>query len=276
MRETEFDPGVLETAVKRAPALAKLAEGPHHRRELEAALDRSKTTCHRIIRTFDERGLIRRTEQGYELTELGTAVADQVAQFDDRVRTAYRLQPVLSSFESADVSFPLERFTDATVTAVTPTDPNPPRERYLELFRDAQRVRTVDGTSFVTPLHLEKMVRLVRDNDMQTVAILPRSVIANRLEKYPEIHRESIAADADARYRVYDGVPCGLTLYDDDHVGVRAYDRGTGAFTLFADTGDPEAVAWAEDVWAYYDERADPVTAMDELPEWVSDAEARL
>lgn len=131
----------------------------------------------------------------------------------------------------------------------------------------------MDGTSFVTPLHLEKMVRLVSENDMQSVAILPPSVVADRFENYPEIHRESIAADGDARYRVYDGVPFGLTLYDDDHVGIRAYDRATGALTLFADTDDPDAVAWAEDVWAYYDERAEPVTAMDGLPEWVTDAE---
>ena len=145
----EFDDDILEIAVNRRSVLAVLAREPHDRRALEESLAVSKATCHRIVRSFEEWGLIRRTDRGYELTEVGAEVAAQLEAFERNIETAYRLTPLLEAFESAGVDFDVELFTDATVTRPEPDDPSPPVHRYLELFQEAESVRTIARTSFV-------------------------------------------------------------------------------------------------------------------------------
>jgi predicted transcriptional regulator len=270
----EFDSEVLETAVERTAVLAVLADGPRHRRELQEALDVSKATCHRIVRSFDEKGLLRRTEEGYALTALGRAVEEQVGAFERNVEAAYQLTPLLDAFERTPLEFDLELFADAAVTRPEPDDPTPPVHRYLELFERSETVRTVARTSFVPPLYLEEIFETAFEpGDHGGLVIYPKSVVQTRYEEYREWHRRVAEEGIPVRYRVYDRSPFGMTIYDDDHVALRAYDEDTDALVLFADTDDPDAVAWAEDVFDHYYERSEPLSAFDAFPDWVPDTE---
>ena len=273
MAAEDFDDDLLETVIARSDVLGSLAEGPRHRRELQDAVDISKTTCHRIVRSLDERNLIRRTDRGYELSELGTAIWTQVDDFERNVRTAYRLQPLYEALESTDIDLEVELFVDATITRPLPEDPSPPVHRYLELVRDAKTVRTLDRSSFIPPLYVEEIFEEALERDGAGIAIYPLSVVKTRYEKYPDIHREVAETGLDIGYRVHDDVPIGMSIYDDDHVGLRAYDDETGALRLFVDTDDPEAVDWAIDVFERYYEESDPPSAFEELPDWVPDSE---
>ncbi|MEF8813920.1 MAG: helix-turn-helix domain-containing protein [Halovenus sp.] len=274
MGELEFDDEILETAVQRKPVLAVFAEEPRYRRELQEALDYSKATCHRIIRSFDERGLLRRTDDGYELTELGQAVAAQVEAFERNIRTAYQLNPLLEAFDSVAVDFDVELFTDATIVRPQPDDPSPPVHRYLELFREARSVRTLARTSFVPPLYLDEIFETAFTDDKKGgIVIYPKSVVEKRYAEYPEWHRKVAEQGIPLRYRIYDRSPFGMTIYDDDHVGLRAYDEETGTLVLFADTDNPAALSWAEDVFDYYYERSEPLGAFDSFPDWVPDSD---
>jgi hypothetical protein len=111
-----FDDEILETAVARRPALSALAAGPRHRRELQAELDVSKTTCHRIVSTFDEYGLLRRTDDGYELTAKGKLLETYVDEYYRYVRTTFLLEPLVTAFEESDAEFDVELFADARIT----------------------------------------------------------------------------------------------------------------------------------------------------------------
>lgn len=267
-----FDDELLQTAVTRRRALAALAEEPQHRRDLEERLDVSKTTCHRIVRALDERGLIRRTDRGYELTELGSVVEEQVDRFETNVRLAYRLEPLLDAFGPAAVDIDVELFADATITHPRPDDPTAPAHRYLELFRGSDTVRTVDRASFLPPLYISEVVDSIVEGDVSAEAILPTSVVRNRIEEYADSHRR-LAEEADrSGYRIYDTVPFGMTLFD-DHVGLRAYDGETGSVLVFADTDDPETVAWARDVYRYYRERSRRPSEVEGFPDWVPEAD---
>jgi predicted transcriptional regulator len=103
--QQEFSEQLLAIAVERRGALAALAREPHHREELEAELDVSKTTCHRIIRTFDDRGLLGRTDSGYVLTPLGELLSDLVGEFESSARLAYRLEPLVTQLNEAGIEF---------------------------------------------------------------------------------------------------------------------------------------------------------------------------
>ena len=267
-----FDDELLRTAVTRKRALAALAEEPHHRRDLQERLGVSKTTCHRIVRALDERGLVRRTDRGYELTELGNAVAGEVDRFETNVRLAYQLEPLLDAFETVEADVDVELFTDATITRPEPDDPTAPAHRYLELFREADTVRTLDRTSFLPPLYISEVVESIIDGEATAEAILPTSVVRTRVEEYADSHRR-LAEEADrSGYRLYDTVPFGMTIFD-DHVGLRAYDDETGSVLVFADTDDPETVDWARDVYEYYRERSRSPSTVEAFPDWVPASE---
>lgn len=271
-----FDEGILETAVARRPVLSALADGPHHRRELQSELDVSKTTCHRIVRTFDDHGLLRRTEDGYELTAKGQLLEAHVDEYYENVRATFLLDSLVSAFEESDVEFDVEPFADARITRPDPDDPNVPLNREFELFRDADRFSIVDGNQHVPTLYLEQLYEMGIEKGMVGEHIAPKSVVEKRVTEFPDVHKRHAEVDAKLKYRICDDVSFGVALYDREHVVVRAYDDETGSIAVMVDTDDPAAVEWAEGVLDHYREEADPPSAVDDLPDWTPDAELDL
>ena len=271
MSATEFDPAVLTTAVERKPVLDALAKEPHHRKELQAELDLSKTTCHRIVRTFDDHGLLRRTDSGYELTRLGEIVHEQVESFDATVRTAYRLQPLVAAFDEAGASVDVALFGDARVTIPEPGDPYPFADRTMDLFRSSDTIRIVDCNQLVPPLYVEKMLDIAIGTGMSGEFIITEEIALANMEQFPERQREVAEGDAAGEYRVHDGITFGMAIYD-DHLDLRAYDEETGTPVLYVDTDDPDAIAWAENVYARYYEESRPATDLDGFPDWAPDS----
>lgn len=269
----EFDPEVLATAVERRAALAALSREPHHRDELEAELDLSKTTCHRIIRTFDERGLLRRTDSGYELTRLGEIVCDRVHEFDDSIRLAYRLQPLIEKLDAADVSFDLDLFRGVTITEPEPGDPYPFAERTMELFRESDTIRVIDCNPLIPPVYIQEMLDIALETGMRGEFVLPPDLALMNMEQFPERQRDVAESDeTTGRYLVCEDIQFGLALYD-DHLDLRVYDEDTGTPILYVDSDDPETIDWAESVYREYRERARPATELDDFPEWAPDSD---
>ena len=263
----EFDEDVLQTAINRKDVLSALATEPHHRQEIQDRFDISKTTCHRIIRSFDEKGLIRRTEAGYEVTLLGHIIAKQVTQFEHVAETAYRLDPLLKLFESSDEEFDYSIFTDVDISWSVEQD-QALIDSGVERVRNAERLRVLDWTP-VPDLYIERLFGIMIENGIRSEAIYPKQEVKNRLENFPDLHDELLEAGTGSRYWVYEDVPpWGMTIYDDAVVELRAYDRETGAYVLDATSNDAPAVEWAENVFTKYRSHADPLTDVDDLPDW--------
>lgn len=266
----DFDDELLEIAVKRKPVLRALASEPHHRRELQERLGLSKTTCHRIVRTFDEHGLLRRTDRGYELTRFGEIVAERVDRFDSTIRTAHRIEPLLRAFEAADLDVDVELFTDATVTKPEPGDPYPFVDRSMELFRQSDTIRVIDRNQFIPPLYVEEALEIAIDTGMRGEFVVPKSIALETITGLPDLQQEVANGDASGKWFVYEDVPFGMALYD-DHLDLRAYDDETGRPLLLVDTDDPAALEWAEDVYERYRDRAEPAATFEEFPDWIPD-----
>lgn len=273
MAEEPFDEGILRTAVERREVLSLLTAGPHHRREIQDELDLSKTTCHRIVRTFDDNGLLDRTDRGYQLTKKGVLLEGYVDEYSRGVRATFELDPLVSSFTDAPVEFDIDPFVDARITRPEPNDPTVTLSREFELFQDADIFTVVDGNQHVPELYLEQVIEIGIEREMTAEHIAPIEVIEKRLSAFPEIHKRHQDLPATMKYRVSPspGPPFGLTLYDHEHVVLRAYDDETGSVELLVDTDDPDAVAWADDVIDHYRSIAEPPGAVGDLPEWTPD-----
>lgn len=252
---------LFNKAVSRRDALEVLSEGPLYRRDLQERLDISKTTCHRIVHEFDEHGLIERTDDGYRLSPFGEEVAGEVDRAARNVTTARELEPLLSAFEATDLRFDVSLFADATVTQAQPDNPYPPINRFVELLREAETLRSLDRTS-IAPPYVDEIFELILEGGLKIEAIYPRSVVEKLFSEYPDYHRRA-AELGRGTLRVHDDISFGMSLFD-DRVGLRAYDQRTGALELFTDTGNEEAVEWAEGVFETYRERSRD-------PDWVSD-----
>lgn len=270
MPEPAFDEELLEIAIERRPVLETLLEGPHHRRELQEQLDLSKTTCHRIIRTFDERGLLERTDNGYALSIKGEMLAEQTQQYHDNVRAVSLMEPVVASFRETPFEFPIEHFADGRITVPEPDNPTVPISTEFEIFQQYDTHLQIDYNQWIPPLYMEQLADIVLEREMQFEHILTADMVQDRLDRFADLHKQQVEGEINAEisYRVCDSIPFGMTIYDREHVAVRAYDDDTGTIALLVDTDDPEAVAWAEEVHAHYHEVATPAAEVSVLPDW--------
>lgn len=273
MDQEEFDEEMLRIAVDRRGALSTLAGEPLRRGELQDELDISKTTCHRIIRQFEKRGLIRRTGDEYELTKKGELVEEHVDNYYEKMRLTSQLEPLVAAFDSTDVGFDIELFTDARITRPDPNNPTLPINREFELFEQAETFRTLDGNQYIPSMSLEQMFEIGIEREMQGEHITTKEIAKKRVTEHEELHRQHADVGAQLRYRIHEHIPFGLVVYDESHVVVRAYDEETGSVRVMADTDSPAAIAWAEDVIAQYRGEADPPAAVEGLPDWTPDAD---
>ena len=263
----EFDDDVLETAITRKGVLSALAAEPHYRRELQEEFDISKTTCHRIIRSFDEKGFVRRTDTGYEVTFLGRLVAEQISQFEETVETAYQLLPLLELCESADDEIDDSVFTDGDVSWEVERA-QPSLDKGVERVRNADVLRVIDWTP-VPDLYIERIFEIMIENGTKSEAVYPADEIQTRIECFPDLHDELLEEGAGHRYWVNEDVPpWGITIYDDSLVELRAYEQETGAYILEASSDDTKAVEWAVNLFTEYRSRATPLTNVSDLPDW--------
>lgn len=237
--------------VQRAPALHALADGPLDRRDLEARLDVSRATSHRITRSLGDRGLVERGDDGFRLTGLGEAVRAVVGRYEAEVTVALRLAPVIAA--AADVApLPLEAFADATETRADRGDPHGPAVRFAELVRETGTLRGFDTWS-IAPTYMEAVAERILDG-MRAELVDPVATVEDVMDSYPEKCVE-VCVSGNLAIWLHDALPFGLAIFD-DRTGVGVRDPDSGVLRTFLDTDDPAARAWAETIYAAYRDEA--------------------
>lgn len=245
----------LVDIVRHEPALEALLTGPKDRRELEAELDVSRATSHRLTRWLGEQGMVTKVDGRFELTGYGQSVAEELLRFERNVVTSARLAPLLESVCSDHQEFVLEPFADATVTTATPEDPYRPVNRFVALASESSTLRGFNTTHMV-PLGMDALVGDLFETTETEIIYLP-SVIETLFETYPERAAEAVE-QGHLRIRTRETLPYGLALFD-DRVGIGGYDEQTGAMTVFVDSDAAMAREWAERVYAVYRDRSEPL-----------------
>ena len=246
----------LVELVRRAPVLAALQEAESmDRRELEAHLDVSKSTVHRLTRSLRERGLIEREAGAFVLTPLGAVCATEVTAFAATIEAVWDLAPVVAAAHANDIAFDVRAFADATVTTAAPGNPYRPVERFMTLVGSTDELRGLDPAT-INPLHIDALYERIVEG-MATEVVFPPSVVEGLLDANPE-RAERVFASGNFSILVHDDLPFGLTLCA-ERVGVGIYDEDTGLLRTYADTDAPAAREWAEDLYASYRTAATPL-----------------
>ncbi|MFC5367860.1 helix-turn-helix transcriptional regulator [Salinirubrum litoreum] len=235
------------SALKRAESLSALRDGPLARHELQDRLGVSRTTVHRIVSALEDDGLLVRDDDGYELTGFGHTTARAVDEYRETITAAERLQPLLDCLPTT-FDVPVRAFSDARLTTQQPGNPYAPVERFVGCLRESGSLRGIDTTS-IAPIYVDAIRAEILAGMTTDVVYLP-SVVTSIVEAYPDDVARAVES-GELTLRTHDDLPCGLAIFD-DRVALGGYDPETGMLRAFADTDDPEARAWALDVYDDY------------------------
>ena len=105
-------------------------------KEIGRRLGHPKSTTHRKMRWLEEMDLARRSGSGYELTDLGRFVADEVDECRSKVRSAVEFEEFLGVVSESDLS--LGDIESAKVTRVRDENPFEPMTRLAELVEGTE------------------------------------------------------------------------------------------------------------------------------------------
>lgn len=250
--EIEF----LARSANRVDVLRLLADGPHTRRELAAETGASQPTVGRVLRDFEERNWIRRTEAGYESTATGRLVADGMGELYERVATERELRELVDWLPTEELGFDLRELREATVTVPSQTRPGAPVGRVIDLVRNAESV-TVLSHAF-NDRTLEAVTDWV-DSGGRFEAVFSADAIEPVADDavLADRFRRLVGAET-ATIRIYDGsVPLAVTLIDDT-VSLLLRDD-SGRLQAALDTDAPAVADWAREVYSRYRKESRPL-----------------
>jgi len=246
----------LARAPNRVAVLRALAEGPHTRNELAAETGASQATLGRILADFRERVWARRVDGTHEATATGRLVADALADLLETVETEQALRAVVEYLPTDALDFDLRRLADARITYPSPTRPNAPVKRDVELVRAGERI-TVFSHTF-NEQTLAATTERVASGESTFRGVFSTGAI-DALAEDPTLSErlETIAAAERASVRVRETVPVAAMIVD-GVVHVMLRDEH-GVLRASIDTDDPGVCEWAERAFERYWEDAAPL-----------------
>lgn len=258
----------LADSAHRSVILAALHEGPYSRAELGTITGASSATLSRVLRAFEKREWIVRTDHRYELTPIGTFVA---IGFDDllhRMEIEQQLRGVWGRIPAELLEFDAEWVMDATITPSSRDDPLAPMDRAAEIERGAARSRILthalpdpclSAHRHGTTTGTHRLEAVVTPDVVRTVAETPHASWVGSV--LPSDQLEMFVTDAD--------VPHVIGINDDTvYFGV---DDERGAPLALIETSDETVFTWAE--WTFETYRREAVALTPEMFSRLYDAD---
>lgn len=243
--------------VRRHEVFEILTQETLEKPELAATLEVSPATTHRILASFRDKEWITRTDSGYALTPLGAQMGRAVETYRSAVVETHRLAPLYETLTATTlpVAVDIDWFADATVTVVEQRDPYRPLNRFIDLLEETSSLRGCDTTS-VAPTYVDDIHERILDG-MPVDIVFETPVIDRLASEYTDLTDDAFERE-NLRLWARDELPFGLALFD-DRVGIGGYDAESGILSVFADTDDPEAYAWGEQLFEEYRAAADRI-----------------
>lgn len=244
----------LSASASRLRVFRAIADGVSRPGALAEAAGVSRTTVHRCLNEFDERGWVTDCADGYAVTATGRAVLDGYADLLARVARTDRYGPFLAAFDRAD-ECPLP--AEAAVTVAEPTDPHAPVEFLEARLPDPGEVDRLRGIVPVVSPAFDRAYGPLIAAGVETELVLPGAAFERAREAYPDSVARAEAAD-NLTVAVSDRpIEVGVSLFPGE-VFLGAYDEG-GQFRACLHTDDTEVREWARDLVDEHSAAARPV-----------------
>lgn len=241
--------GVAAAVETRAALLAALADSPREKRELREELGVARSTVYKGVRELVELDLARETAEGYALTALGDLARAEHERYRERLGVLTDARAVLAEIP-AKAGVPAAFAEATTVAASERTAPERPLDAFDETVRGADCVRTLSPAAI--PRYMADLHEDVRAGERREIVVERPAAEALRTEY--EAFDAAVAAGLDMRV-LDEPLPFGLTLLDGEAAALTTYEAGGVSGILLSEA--PEAVAWAEETYTDYRDRAE-------------------
>lgn len=253
LEEIEF----LALSTNRVDVLRLLTEEPRTRRELAAATDASQATIGRILQDFRDRSWIEQHGSDYEATPTGALVSEGFAELLDIFDVERKLRNVVEYLPADALDFDLRALAEATITTPSPTRPNAPVQRVLDLLRDAESVRIFSHA--FNEQSLEIIEDRTSSGEQTFEGVFSRGVV-EALGEEPGLRRRlrSLLTTEQATVRISEEeIPLAVTITDETvHLLLRDQD---GVLRASVDTDHPAVLEWADESFSEYWTAATPL-----------------
>jgi predicted transcriptional regulator len=233
---------VLRAAADRRAMFRAFGREGASRTDIQQALDVSRSTAHRVARTFEKMGVLHRANGQYELTPFGEVVVTETERAIDSIETAARLSPLLGKLEEAAEPTDLTSFGNATVTTPKSGDPHLPSRRFLASLEDASRIREFTPTA-PEPAYQRRLHDRV-EAGLDAAVVYPESVVETL--RASDQQTIELAVESDEFELRVGSLPQFRLVLADEHVFLGGYNDDASQLELVADTDERGAVGWAK------------------------------
>lgn len=233
---------------RRADLLSLLMEGVQDKRDLEQELEISRSTLNRELRAFEDFNLIRRTREGFNVTEIG----ELGYRISNMLATYIKAIPILNNgitYGSIDPAV----FRGAEVVEASPANPEKPISKFEQKIKQSFNIR---GIFPIVNYQFSQWLIVEGSYNYEHLELIISEVSLENLNFDNSVH----LGDRHIRLQYVKELPSyGLLISDDEWIWLGMYDtkgRIEGAIVNECD----RAIDWANSVFAEYSERGTQIT----------------
>ncbi|MDG5778923.1 hypothetical protein VB773_22275 [Haloarculaceae archaeon H-GB2-1] len=237
----------LDVVSRRAAVIECLKDGPKYNRDVRDELDVSRSTVYKAVSELESLELVRRGNDGHELTVPGRLLFEEYRKFRDRLEVVARPSHVLAVLP-ADASVPYVLLDGAEVYS---SDRHAPHRPVHEIERVVTEAAVVEGTGpVVLPSYVTLFAEQVVADELEAELVFERPAFDHLVSDYGDEYGEAFSSENLTLWTTDAELPYGLLVVTDPSpkVGVIVYDRG-GELKGFVLNDSASAYEWGHAEW---------------------------
>lgn len=250
-----ISPSLLETVARRAYVIEHLLEDHADKRELEAALDVSRTTVDRGVSSLSDAECIICRDGKWKVTLLGQLAYEEYEQLTARYESLTAAQPLLFHLPP-ETPLDVRLLVDAEIKLAEPPAPRKPTAQLEDLLQHSGQIKGI--SSIVLPEYVPLFYRHIVDRETDTDLILDAELVEYLWASYPDKMSAVLETDNGMMWWLEQQPPFGFVLIDEAVVWFAVYADDGGLKGTIVNDSDA-AVAWATDMFHSYRQQAEQV-----------------
>lgn len=242
--------------LQRAHILDACQHGPIGRTTISERAECSRSTAYRATSELTDRGLLERTDNGYQLTGAGAAMLDHVRQFLAKQKGTTQILPLFEYVDEPEFIRHAHLFGNAELVTQDASNPYHIENRMKELIEDTQEQMLGMTTGLGSPALAEAMIDRIRAG-VRVNWILPTDMYAQFNADYGDLSTHA-KTDGQTAVSVRDDILIDMALYDDT-LAIIGFDHDRGILGAVAITDNPTARRWARDTFEKHRQETEQV-----------------
>jgi len=241
---------VLDAISRREAVIECLTAGPKHNRDIRDEIGVSRSTVYKALTELEELDVVRRGDDGHELTELGRLLFERYrsfhSEFED-ICASGRLLAMLP--EGADLPFMF--LSGAEVVVSKRHAPNSPVQAVERIVEEASMVK---GTGpVVLPRYVEVFAGQLITDKLEAALVYEKPAFQHLLDAYAEEFEPTLESENLEAWVTERELPFALLVTDEatQKVAVVVYDDG-GEIRGLITNDSREAYEWGHEQWKQY------------------------